>query len=202
MPILRCPNCGAKLRVDDSAMGKTKRCPQCQELFTARVQPVQSRYDEFLRKLPIKFPLTGYWVTISPRSDNRIDVEVSEETADDPLPEMLGTSFELDAEQTDRIKAFLAFYLHTPTGPEMFLWDQRLSDIDFWGLELEDLFEAWSSLKQPLDDHGRLQIGINCLGFSDFGSRCGNVTKDPSGLCRVHNKPDAKTIWNSLQGLE
>lgn len=197
MPILRCPNCRVKLRVDNSAMGKTKRCPKCREPFTAGVQPGQSRFAEFLQALPIKFPLYGCWVTLQ-RSGNRVGVDVAEETTDDPLPELCQLGAEIEPWLIEKIKLFLTFFLKTPVGPEMFLKEQRLSELEGWGSDLNQMIWAWESLQQPLDDDGQLQTGISCIGRDVDGFQCSNVTKDPSGLCHVHNKPDAKTLLNSL----
>src|SRR5258708_21522466 len=42
MPIeCACPACGALLRVPDSSVGKTGRCPKCEERFTATEDAAQ-----------------------------------------------------------------------------------------------------------------------------------------------------------------
>jgi predicted Zn finger-like uncharacterized protein len=48
---IRCPECDATLRVPDSLLGKTVKCPKCQTTFTAELGEPEER-EEIVRELP------------------------------------------------------------------------------------------------------------------------------------------------------
>src|SRR5688572_8980267 len=45
MASIQCPHCGAKLNVPDAALGKSGRCPKCQEKFLLQVPNPVDKYD-------------------------------------------------------------------------------------------------------------------------------------------------------------
>lgn len=172
----------------------------------------QSPSDIFRANLPIAFSLCGHMVRVSLGQDWRVSVLAKPIDENDRL--IFGLNFKTDVfvirigesegvqASPEEIDKFLEFYLETPIGPEVLtLTKPGLVD---WTRDRErvvtESLEAWRALDGPCTKDGRLKNAMDCIALNereeDAGNPCWNRTKNPSGLCRHHNKPNARTLWN------
>lgn len=157
----------------------------------ARKSPLES----FYASLPSEFPVCGYTVRIS-RSDKGLAVNVSQEGDGDRMADILGDSVEATR---DEVRAFLRFYLKTQIGPTILTFSQH-GEINCHRLHVINMsLEAWRKISGPRDKSGRLKNSVRCIAWTEGegpgGHVCGKFTKDPTGLCHLHNKPNARTLW-------
>ena len=75
--------------------------------------------------------------------------------------------------------------------------------VDFVAFQAEiiDLaFDSWLLMSRPRGQDGRLASSVCCVALNQSASAdyplCSQATKSPNCLCRHHNKPGIRTIWN------
>ncbi|MEX2138498.1 MAG: hypothetical protein WD894_04510 [Pirellulales bacterium] len=100
----------------------------------------------------------------------------------------------------DEVRQFLRFYVKTQIGPAVLTFG-RHDDVNRRRLGMVNrCLTAWRMITGPRDKNGRFKFGVRCIAWTECdvprGHLCWNITKDPSALCHVHNKPSARTLWN------
>lgn len=80
--ILLCPSCRRKLRVPETALGKTLRCPDCRALFSAESDPDLSSPSRAVKTAPSP-PAAGPTLSRPPRNE---EPEEERQPAEEPIP--------------------------------------------------------------------------------------------------------------------
>jgi hypothetical protein len=155
----------------------------------------------FLTSLPTTFPVCGYSVTIALRDDGNPHVSVSEVADPGQFPECSWYGARVQAER-DEVKRFMAFYFRTPIAPRMLTFDSRRSPSPFRLAAINHSVHQWRAMHGACGRDNRLKKSMLCTGYQEAksysDSLCDVATKSPSGLCRHHDKPNARTLWNYM----
>lgn len=152
--------------------------------------------ESFYATLPSEFPVCGYTVRLA-CTDGGISIKVSQVRNGDMQPDIWTEP--VDATR-DEVRQFLRFYVKTQIGPAVLTFG-RHDDVNRRRLGMVNrCLTAWRMITGPRDKNGRFKFGVRCIAWTECdvprGHLCWNITKDPSALCHVHNKPSARTLWN------
>lgn len=172
--------------------------------------------QQFIDLLPFEVPVCCRLVGMKLRNDGKLSIKIRPKIydlsalVDHGMGISSGASLKtIRSFATDNeIKRFLAFYLKRPIGFEMLIGSHRRlgNQQGLRHLFLNFSFQAWRELSSPRGKNGRMKSSVVCIAFTkNVGyddELCRNKTKDASGLCRYHNKPDARTLWNFFPDFE
>ena len=162
----------------------------------------------FFRQLPLQLAMCGWSVRLSERPNEAVGFEVLREAdtapvSFDPSNDWKWYNFHKQGHITasrDELKPFFKAYLKCPAGVSVLTFGERESVSAKRIRALTYSFDAWRRLSGPRGRDGRLKEALNCIAYVKVGDvhwdGCNNRTKETSGLCRHHNKPDAETLWN------